>query len=269
MKFIRHKIMSALKNPKRALKYFRKLISMSTSEGHCIICGRITTFYILGNNFRETFECKYCRSISRNRHLIKTMYNIFGFEKPWSLKRFIQQYGDLHIYEAQSFGSINTFLKKSDNYICSEYYHTIPIGMTSKNGVFSQDLQHLTFEDNSFEIVITQEVFEHIENYKKAFIEIYRVLKPGGCHLFTVPYSNKHKTQKRIKTVNNRPIFLKPMVYHGDSIRNGLVYTDFGSDLTQLINEIGFKTDIYISTEQDELNLKIYKTVTFVSVKLS
>ena len=44
----------------------------------------------------------------------------------------------------------------------------------------------MTFENESFDLFITQDVFEHVMTPNKAFKEIERVLKPGGAHVFTV-----------------------------------------------------------------------------------
>lgn len=44
------------------------------------------------------------------------------------------------------------------------------------------------FEDNSFDSVISNEVLEHVFNPSEHLSEIYRVLKPGGNLLITVPF---------------------------------------------------------------------------------
>lgn len=49
------------------------------------------------------------------------------------------------------------------------------------------DIIDLPFQNNFFDLVVAIEVLEHIENDQKAFKEIARVLKPGGCFLFSVP----------------------------------------------------------------------------------
>tara|TARA_B100000073_G_scaffold239944_1_gene201023 strand:- start:1271 stop:1765 length:495 start_codon:yes stop_codon:yes gene_type:complete len=45
----------------------------------------------------------------------------------------------------------------------------------------------LPFEENSFDLVICSEVLEHLDDYHAAIDEIYRVLKPGGKFLPSVP----------------------------------------------------------------------------------
>lgn len=45
----------------------------------------------------------------------------------------------------------------------------------------------LPFEENSFDVVLCQEVIEHIENPWRLFRQVYRVLKPGGLMMVTTP----------------------------------------------------------------------------------
>ena len=45
----------------------------------------------------------------------------------------------------------------------------------------------LPYQDNFFDVVISCDVFEHIDNHTKAASEVYRVLKADGALVFTVP----------------------------------------------------------------------------------
>lgn len=47
-----------------------------------------------------------------------------------------------------------------------------------------ENAMNLSFPDNSFDIVICTQVYEHVPNAKKLFDEIYRVLKPNGVCYF-------------------------------------------------------------------------------------
>lgn len=42
------------------------------------------------------------------------------------------------------------------------------------------DAQHLEFEDNSFDIIVSRDVFWNLDNPEAAYSELIRVLKPGG-----------------------------------------------------------------------------------------
>ncbi len=45
----------------------------------------------------------------------------------------------------------------------------------------------LPFEDNTFDLVVSDQVFEHVQNYDSAISEIVRVLKPDGATLHVFP----------------------------------------------------------------------------------
>jgi len=53
------------------------------------------------------------------------------------------------------------------------------------------DLAELNIETNTFEMIICNHVLEHVEDDKKAVMEMYRVLKPGGVAIITVPIDFK------------------------------------------------------------------------------
>lgn len=54
-------------------------------------------------------------------------------------------------------------------------------------GVMRGDATRLPFPDSSFDVVITSEVLEHIQDDVTAITEMVRVLKPGGTFAATVP----------------------------------------------------------------------------------
>ena len=50
------------------------------------------------------------------------------------------------------------------------------------------DVCDMPFPDNNFDSVFLMEVLEHVHSPHKAISEIYRVLKPGGILVFSVPF---------------------------------------------------------------------------------
>jgi SAM-dependent methyltransferase len=54
-------------------------------------------------------------------------------------------------------------------------------------GALRGDATRLPFSDETFDVVITSEVLEHIQDDVAAIAEMYRVLKPGGIFAVTVP----------------------------------------------------------------------------------
>jgi SAM-dependent methyltransferase len=51
------------------------------------------------------------------------------------------------------------------------------------------DGENIPFENESFDYVLSTEVLEHIENPEKIIGEMYRVLKPEGEAIITIPWS--------------------------------------------------------------------------------
>ena len=47
-------------------------------------------------------------------------------------------------------------------------------------GVRCENLEELTFPDESIDLHISQDVMEHVFQPKRAFAEIARTLRPGG-----------------------------------------------------------------------------------------
>ncbi len=113
----------------------------------------------------------------------------------------------------------------------------------------SENLERLTFPDASFDLFITQDVLEHIFDAQAAFREVARVLRPGGAHIFTVPFWPQQATLVRAKQHNDETIehVCKP-IYHVDPVDPGgtLVVRDWGNDIATIIEgACSLQTEIY------------------------
>lgn len=120
----------------------------------------------------------------------------------------------------------------------------------------------LTYPSDTFDLVITSDVFEHVRHPYEGFAEVHRVLRPGGAHIFTVPvrWPMREHTIERVDTSGDEDVFLLEPVYH----RIHLVYNDFGADMLDKLAEIGFATEAirFESTSRAAARL-----LTFCSVK--
>jgi ubiquinone/menaquinone biosynthesis C-methylase UbiE len=54
----------------------------------------------------------------------------------------------------------------------------------------NNDLTKPSYGDNSIDIIVCSEVLEHIPEREKAAAELYRILKPGGTLLLSMPQKN-------------------------------------------------------------------------------
>jgi ubiquinone/menaquinone biosynthesis C-methylase UbiE len=215
-------------------------------ESRCFVCGSDSGFLVDDEMtlFREA-KCLSCGASVRNSDIAHAIVKTFCEKENVSLEESVPRLHDLHIYEASATGKIHDLLKNLPNYICSEYLDGVLSGRTKK-GIRCEDLTKLTFDDNKFDLVITQDVLEHIPDPMQAFFEIKRVLKSGRYHIFTVPMHEGRITVKRAEIRDNEVINMMLPIHHGDPLRSlgALVYTDFGDDIQEKLFAIGMNTEL-------------------------
>lgn len=117
-------------------------------------------------------------------------------------------------------------------------------GQTDARGIRHEDLTRLSFESGAFDSVMSFECFEHIPDYRTALSECFRILKPGGQILFTVPFKageEPHTIRARIKDNGEVEHLMEPE-YHGDPMQSAgcLCFTHFGWNLLGDLREVGF-----------------------------
>lgn len=137
-------------------------------------------------------------------------------------------------------GASKRFVAECSHYIPSQFFPDQEPG-SIVSGVRCENLEALTFADESVDLHVTQDVMEHIFHPSKVFSEIARTLKPGGAHIFTVPIVNKHKPSRlRARIDDNGQIsHLETPSYHGNPISDegSLVTVDWGFDICRHIFE--------------------------------
>ena len=141
------------------------------------------------------------------------------------------------MYELQAQGPLHARLAGLPNYVCSEFYPHVTPGSVTDTGILCQDAERLTFPDASFDLVISQDVMEHLADPWRGFSEIQRTLRPGGVHLFTVPVHEGRATRQRAVKRGTAVENLLPPVHHKDPLNaeGALVFWDFGEDLPELL----------------------------------
>src|SRR6202012_4496647 len=104
------------------------------------------------------------------------------------------------------------------------------------------DLQKISFPSNSYDVILSSDVMEHVRDDSSAHAEIFRCLKPGGAYVFTVPYNeDKARTTHLIQTSSARDLLVDLPHFHGDPINGGiLAYRIYGRELIDQLESIGF-----------------------------
>lgn len=199
------------------------------NEGFCPICEQDVVFKAYSEWFRDYYICPICQSIPRERALM------------YVIKKFYPQWKDLAIHESSPAerGSSIKLKNEAPRYISSQYYPDVKSGH-EHNGFRSENLEALSFEDESVDLHITQDVFEHLFHPEKAFQEISRTLRSGGAHIFTTPLINKNRPTEWLAKLSSdgKVDFLKSQPeYHKNPISDegSLVTVHWGYDITEFI----------------------------------
>lgn len=229
--------------------------------GTCPCCKQKTVFIATTYWFRDYYRCSRCNSIPRQRALM------------YVLRQKFPGYKDLKIHESSPSGpTFKQLVKECKDYSFSYYFgEKYMQGERMSNGATNENLEDLTFENESLDLFITQDVMEHVNNPEKAFSEIARVLKRGGVHIFTTPIYHFQKTRARIKVENGQVVNVLPAIYHGNPIseKGSLVTYDWGYDIAEYIERSsGMKSEV-IEFPQMKPNYRMGLDADFLEVIVS
>jgi GT2 family glycosyltransferase/glycosyltransferase involved in cell wall biosynthesis/SAM-dependent methyltransferase len=216
--------------------------------GHCQVCkedvnflvdqqcGAIEHYGFWAPNWRERLVCSKCSLNSRQRAMAAAIRD--------AVENYKDRRPDLYFMEQVTaiFQWVTTRIPIA-NCVGSEYLGAdVEPGKTIQN-IRHEDVENLSFENASFDLIVSNDVLEHVVNPAKALDEAYRVLRPGGKLLMTIPfYLDRDKCQRRADMVDGELVHILPAEYHGNPVSNdgSLVFTDFGWDFIQDIRNVGF-----------------------------
>jgi len=203
------------------------------SSATCSVCECTSDFVIdfetsdLFSTYRESARCVQCNLVSRQRVVMTCV------------KQHADSVNVIYLQEqvTNSYKWAITHLSHC-TVIGSEYLpdRSIP-------NIRHEDVESLSFDNNSIDIIVSQDVFEHVADPWQGFRECFRVLRPGGRMFMTVPFAGEpapstvHRVQQNL-----------PAVYHGNPLsdQGSIVYSDFGWDLVQNLKNIGFLPELAV-----------------------
>jgi LPS sulfotransferase NodH len=210
-------------------------ITRFAAEGRCPICEREVRFLatsdkpmpaqLHGRWFRNELRCSHCKSPPRERAIAQVLEEA---RPGWR---------GLAIHESSPGGwAFSAKLRREcAGYVPTQFDPSFPFGQMHPSGRWrNETLEAQTFADESFDIVIAQDVFEHLFDPARAAAEIARTLRPGGLCLMTVPVVRRHEpSQRRAALVAGELRHLLPEQYHGNPVGDGrsLVTVDWGYDI--------------------------------------
>jgi len=219
-------------------------------------------------NLRENIGCCSCPCNSRHRALMSVF---MGTLNRGTVLSKIPADNGIVIFESSGMASYNNILASKFSYINTSYNKEIIEPGTYDTRLYA-DLQRMPYEDNTFDYIITGDVLEHVRDYMSAIEECFRVLKPGGFMLFTVPYMHSMgKNHVKVLPQGDRDVFLEEPEYHGKS--RSLVYRVYGRELLDDLERSGFfrerrvvesqefgfiSTEVFICRKPEKLPVKLH-----------
>jgi SAM-dependent methyltransferase len=211
-------------------------------DGSCSVCGhtgrQIRNSWVLSNDLRrrwgdelaarESLFCERCGCSLRVRRIAEVLIGLYGRGAATLVELTREDhFRRLRIAEINSIGRMHPFLAVAPHLTHVEYPE--------------EDIQSLSWHDESFDLVLTSETLEHVRDPGQALRETRRILRVGGRHVFTVPIDPTLATTRSRKGL--------PPEHHG---RGGgpfalvtrradmLMHTDFGADIEAFVCAAGF-----------------------------
>lgn len=189
----------------------------------CNICGYETDLEFLhfGRNKRPNEKCPNCYSLKRTRLLWYYLENNTNLFKNNDF-RVLHTAPETSIYKKvkQEFG---------DNYISSDIVKTDFVDEII-------DIQNIPYEDNTFDLIVSSHVLEHVPDDYLALKEFYRVLKNDGKVIILIPSLNELKKTFELPQINNSK--LRERYYKQYDHRRYYSTNDF----YRLLDKVGFET---------------------------
>ena len=220
---------------------------------YCVVCGKqekfvVSSMYSPGQfedgraipNWREHLNCS-CGLTNRLRATLHIM------------QQELRPARSAHIYlTEQSTPLYAWFTEHHENVHGSEYFGNAHAGGTTVNGYRHEDVQSLTFPDETFDLIISLEVLEHVPFPDCAFREFRRCLRDGGAALITAPFRDRSahdEIRARLAETGEIEHLMEPE-YHGNPIDpegGALCFRYFGWDMLDRLRDAGFsRTEVFL-----------------------
>lgn len=240
---------------------------------HCCICGydgtmsydfpdvRLRKAHGIGL-LRETLRCKSCGGTMRDRQLAHGLLQVIaersGTATPSLRALRDRQDGLLRILDTDAFSAINRTLRGMTGYVYSQYQPGEPNGSTLSDGSMNVNLESMPFTSESFDVILTSDVMEHVFNDDLAHREIYRCLGTQGHYIFTVPFDPCIVGHRKLTQAagHDRCYFLLEIHIHGDPhARSGIIaHRIYGRQLLDDMAAFGYKMS-FVNVDRPDLGI--------------
>jgi predicted SAM-dependent methyltransferase len=176
---------------------------------------------IVGGGYRVNVRCSRCRSSDRERLTYLYLKN--------KTELFYKNCKVLHVAPERNLQRVLMACPNIDY---------LSVDLNSTLAMVKMDITEIKYEDNSFDVIICNHVFEHIPDDRRAMSELYRVLKPAGWAILQVPISlllNKTYEDSTVTTPEER----EKVFGQSNHVRI------YGKDYKDRLKKVGFSVEVY------------------------
>ena len=198
----------------------KRLPKIKSRKGkfECNLCGNKSDAF-LSDKWHENIICPYCCSDVRHRLEMA----IFQFINEYKTKNILS--GNILHFAAEK--QIRKVLQKT-----SKNYFSVDI----KTGTDIMSMPQ--YNNDVFDVVIANDVLEHIAVLSKGIDEVYRVLKNGGYFICTVPQRDNLEITEEDPNANT-PELREKLYGQSDHLRI------FGNDFKDILEKHNFKVIVF------------------------
>jgi SAM-dependent methyltransferase len=217
--------------------------------GLCTVCGWRGPFVFTGEprgRPARDFRCGACGCPIVYQAEASAILDTCGRGKVCSLDALVEDvdFRRSSVFYIGHAGPIRRRLKRLENYSESCFVEGRPLGepMDGHPRRTNQDHQRLTFDDERFDLITSSHVLEHVPDPRTALAEALRTLKPAGCYIFSVPGPlHRRDSVVRAEVRDGGIVHHEPAQFHrSPEGEPALVFTDFGFDLLDTLEQVGF-----------------------------
>jgi len=227
-------------------------------DGYCKACDSHSSFQVdklYGSiqtdqgwlpNWRERLICPECQLNNRQRAMIHIIKQAVLEQK----KKNNPENSEIKLYAMEQITPLFSWLKNNLDLDCigSEYLGEDIKPGSLVNGIIPnmrhENVQDLSFDSNSLDLIVSNDVLEHVDQPHLAISEMGRILKPEGEVFISVPfYTNRQSSESRAGFVNGKLVHHLSEQYHGNPLseKGSLVFQDYGWDFLDWLRGAGFK----------------------------
>ena len=193
----------------------------------CPICGYTGMFISVGHPPRWDARCPHCGS--RERHRLLHLWITQGGGNRLAGRRI------LHFAPERT---VQRQMRGNPLYESADLHQP---GVTHK-----VDITRVPLPDGSYDVVIANHVLEHIPDDRQAMRELFRLLKPGGIALLSVPI-NATRRETYEDVAITAPQERQARFGAEDHVRF------YGLDFTDRLTEAGFSPSVFRVSPEEEV----------------